>query len=68
MATCDANYNFTMFNIGAPGCQGDSTIFRTTKMSNSLATGSLNFPDPDFINHQISTQLPYFLIGEDAFP
>lgn len=64
MATCDVNYNFTMVKIGAPGRQGDSTIFRSTEMSNVLATGSLNFPDPDFIHHQISDQIPYFLVGD----
>lgn len=67
MASCDADYRFTTFNIGAPGSDGDVNAFaRSTFGSDILAdSDNLNLPQSSLLDGR---ETPYFLVADDAFP
>jgi len=41
---CDANYNFTLVDIGAAGRCSDGGIFSNFEMGNGFINNYLNFP------------------------
>jgi hypothetical protein len=45
-AICDANYCFTVVDIGAYGREGDASIFASSQFSMKLENGSLRIPPP----------------------
>lgn len=65
MAVCDANYKFTYLDVGAYGSEGDVNIFRNSKFGQDIINDTQDFPDDATIN---GVKLPYFYIGDDAFP
>lgn len=42
MATCDADFNFTMVDIGSFGSQSDGGIFSNTTFGRSLPNGDIH--------------------------
>lgn len=67
MALCDANYCFTVVDIGAKGRQSDGGIFRQSEFGKMLLTDSLNLPEPVPIVEG-EEAVPYFIVGDEAFP
>ena len=45
-AICDANYCFTVVDIGAYGREGDASIFASSQFAIALENGSLGIPPP----------------------
>lgn len=52
MALVDANYGFTVIDVGHYGRSSDSNIFRQSTLHKLVYSGQLNIPD--------STSLPNF--------
>jgi len=65
MAVADAQYRFLYYDIGAHGSEGDATVFRDCDFGKKLISDTLCFPADAKI---LGTPLPFFFIGDDAFP
>ena len=63
---CDANYCFTMFDLGSYDSNNDSGILLHSEMGYQFENDQVNLPETkpgcDF------DELPYFLLGDDIFP
>ncbi|KAJ8911004.1 hypothetical protein NQ315_011269 [Exocentrus adspersus] len=46
MAVCDANYYFTIIDVGAPGRLSDGGIFRSSTLGRMLENKTLHLPKP----------------------
>lgn len=65
MATCNANYCFTMIDVGAAGCQSDGGSFSESAFGQALADGTLEIPQHRSV---FGTTLPFVLVADEAFP
>lgn len=65
MAVCDANYKFTYLDVGGYGSEGDINIVRSSEFGKNLINDTHDFPNDVTIN---GNKLPYYFIGDDAFP
>lgn len=67
MAVCDANYCFTIVDIGNYGQNPDSAIFKQSNISKLLDSNSLNIPPPQPLPNTTSVKFPYVMVGDEAF-
>ena len=67
MAICDANYEFTLVDIGDTGRNSDGGVFRNSKMGIAFESKLLHIPEPSEPTDS-SIKLPYVLIRDKAFP
>lgn len=44
LAVCDANYIFTVADVGAAGREGDRAVFSSSKMAEAMENGTLGIP------------------------
>lgn len=67
LACVDANYRFTMVDIGGYGSQGDPGTFAASEFGKSILEETLPVPPPAVLpgTNLIS---PHFFIGDEAFP
>jgi len=69
MAVCDARYVFSFVDIGDYGSNNDSEVFRRSAIGKSFFNKEMNLPNPEYIeNLQNFGSIPYYLVGDDAFP
>lgn len=66
LAAVDADYCFTIVDIGAAGRQSDSGVFSSSDFGRAMETGELHVPSPDEVT-DLGT-VPYFFVGDEAFP
>ena len=66
LALVDADYKFIWGDVGGIGHQSDAQLFNDSELKECLDDGYLNFPDPAPMPHD-NEDMPYFLIGDDAF-
>ena len=62
----DANYKFLWLNIGTRGAAGDAQIWNESPLKHALVNNTLPIPQPESLPHD-TTDIPYYLIGDDAF-
>ncbi|KAL5236533.1 hypothetical protein ACI65C_003943 [Semiaphis heraclei] len=67
LAMCDASYNFTIVDIGAAGRCSDGGVFSNSGMGKGFMANSLNFPTAKDIDSN-SGPIPYYALGDEAFP
>lgn len=67
LAVCDSMHRFTYVNIGGFGSESDGGIFRNSNLGQMLESGEFNIPDPEFVQGS-EMRIPYFLLGDAAFP
>lgn len=67
MAIADANYCFTVIDVGSYGREGDTNIFRQSAFGKKLYDNSLALPDFTCLPNTDGPKLPYVLIGDEAF-
>lgn len=69
LGIADAQYKFLYVDIGAMGQASDGGIWRRCSFADDLYDPSnpLNIPAPSDISDEC-TDVPYFLLGDDAFP
>jgi hypothetical protein len=63
LAACDANYVFTVVDIGAANRQNDAGIFRNSLLGQGLSRNLLGVPLP-----RSTKEAPYVIVGDEAFP
>lgn len=66
LAIVDANYKFTVVDVGAYGKESDNGIFQRSTMGKKIAANQLNFPPPKCLP-DTNVVLPHFLVGDEAF-
>ena len=67
MAVCDANYKFTLLDIGDSGRNSDGGVFSSSSLGIAINNNSLNIPQPETIwNNDIT--YPFVIVGDEAFP
>lgn len=68
MAVIDADCNFIYVDVGAQGRISDGGVFHNTNFARALEEGKLNLPDAKPLVQGVSSNIPYFIVGDDAFP
>ena len=69
MAICDAQYVFTLIDIGSYGSNNDSGVFRNSVMGDAFLKNKFSLPEPEAIEGTTNvSEMPYFLVGDEAFP
>ncbi|KMQ90287.1 nuclease harbi1 [Lasius niger] len=63
----DANYCFTIVDIGAEGRQSDGGVFRNSKIGKRFEVNSFKLPNPKQIEID-GPELSYVLVADEAFP
>lgn len=66
LALVDANYRFTMVDIGAKGRFSDGGIFSSSFIGERLREGC-NLP-PDEVLYEGGIKMPYVAVADEAFP
>ncbi|KYQ48519.1 hypothetical protein ALC60_12434 [Trachymyrmex zeteki] len=66
-APCDANYKFTLIDIGQFGSISDGGIWSRTDLAADLEYGRAGLPEPiPLPNRDVS--VPYVAVADEAFP
>ncbi|XP_065055079.1 putative nuclease HARBI1 [Rhopilema esculentum] len=65
MAMCDANYGFTLVDIGSYVGDNDASIFNQSEMGIAFENRIIDIPDPAVVN---GNTLPYVIISDEIFP
>ncbi|XP_039297262.1 uncharacterized protein LOC120354335 [Nilaparvata lugens] len=66
-ALVDANYNFLYVNVGSPGRFSDGGVFKNTELYRKLENRTLNIPSPKPLQIPYRIEVPYFILGDQAF-
>ena len=64
MAVCDANYCFTMIDIGGYGKDNDASIFNESKISKGFEDNLLSVLNAEEVGGSL---MPFVLISDDIF-
>jgi len=67
MALVDADYKFLWVDVGANGACSDSQVFNISQLKAQIDDETIGFPEPDPLPND-DKDVPYFIIGDDAFP
>ncbi|CAH1969361.1 unnamed protein product [Acanthoscelides obtectus] len=67
MAVADSNYRFIYVDVGAYGSECDSSIFKESSLWKSIQKKSLELPSAKPLSGSEASNVPYFLIGDEAF-
>ncbi|KAL5243347.1 hypothetical protein ACI65C_010757 [Semiaphis heraclei] len=67
LALCDANYYFTIVDIGSPGRCSDGGIFKECTLGKAILEKKIDFPEPIEID-SANGKIPYYIIADEAFP
>ena len=68
LAVADANYKFLYMEVGAVGSECDAGIYAQSKLAELMCDNKANFPAPQMLPDDSSgVNVPYFLLGDDAF-
>lgn len=68
LAVCDADYCFTIVDIGSKGRQSDGEIFRNSNFGKQFLTNNINLPPPRKLWGTSTEMVPYCLVADAAFP
>ena len=66
LAVVDHDYKYLWLDVGANGACSDAQIFNSSDFVNLLVDGELGIPEAEPLTGQ-KRNLPYFLVGDDAF-
>ncbi|XP_039278826.1 uncharacterized protein LOC111060496 [Nilaparvata lugens] len=66
-ALVDANYNFLYVNVGSPERFSDVSVFKNTELYRKLENRTLNIPSPKPLQIPYRMEVPYFILGDQAF-
>ncbi|XP_046839403.1 protein ALP1-like [Xenia sp. Carnegie-2017] len=68
LAVCDANYKFTLVDIGQAGSQSDGGTFEASEFGKAFLLGQINLPTPVCLPNDTGKPMPFVLVGDEAFP
>ena len=64
MAMCDANYCFTLVDVGNYGKDNDAHIFNESDMGKAFLAKQMNIPSPTEVDKHY---LPYVIVSDEIF-
>ena len=67
IAVCDANYCFTLIDIGDAGRHSDGGVLSNSAFGQAMEGGELSLPEPSIIPG-INSAIPCMFVGDSAFP
>lgn len=67
MAVADTNYRFVYVDIGSYGKDCDSSIFKRSSLWKSIIRNEHELPTKKCISGIQDVEVPYFLVGDEAF-
>ena len=67
MALVDADYKCIWVDVGANGSASDAQIFNQSELKETIEDGTIGFPPAEPLPND-DRPLPYYIIGDDAFP
>lgn len=67
LAVCDANYIFTLVDVGAFGSQSDGGVFKNSAFGIAFDNNKLEIPD-DSCLPGTDIKFPYYVVADEAFP
>jgi len=67
MAVCDANYSFTLVDVGAFGSQSDGAVFKESAFGKAMENNQLDIP-ADTVLPGTDISFPMFFAADEAFP
>ncbi|CAH2088338.1 unnamed protein product [Euphydryas editha] len=66
-ALVDENYKFLYVNVGSKGRISDGGLFKNTKLYENLEKRELGIPSPKILQMPSKTEVPFFILGDEAF-
>ncbi|XP_058128589.1 uncharacterized protein LOC131292869 [Anopheles ziemanni] len=63
----DANYNFIFADVGCQGRISDGGVFTNSPIYARLERRELNIPAPEILQPPYKMEVPYYLLGDQAF-
>ena len=66
-AIADSDYKFLYVDVGSPGSESDGGIYKRSGLKDAIENNTLNLP-PDEPIEGMADDVPYFFLGDDAFP
>jgi hypothetical protein len=67
LGVADANCCVTLIDVGAHGCENDSSVFSNSSSGKAFSSGDLNVTSIRYIPGT-SMSIPLYLVGDKAFP
>ena len=68
LVVCNANYEFTLADIGETGRQSDVGIYNNSKLGMAMDRNLLNISEPATINERsVSKKFPFVFAADEAF-
>lgn len=67
LACCDANYNFTLVDIGAYGSESDGGVLANSVFGNKFDKKEMSVPPANNLPNT-DIPLPYTMVADEAFP
>ena len=67
LAVCDANYCFTLIDVGNAGKQSDGGVLNNSAFGKAMENQQLFLPEDSSVEG-IPCPVPYFFVGDAAFP
>ena len=67
MAVCNANYCFSLIDIGEYGSNNDSGVLAASKMGELFDDSKMNLPSSSKISESDDFDFLYFLLGDETF-
>ena len=67
LAVADAQYKFTVVDIGAYGQQSDGSVFAHSNLGRMMMEGRLNLPPNQPLQGQ-GQAIPFVFVGDEATP
>ena len=67
LAICDANYCFTLFDLGQYGSNNDSGVLANSQMGQMFEDELLHVPHDTKLQKDDLHDCPYFLLGDEIF-
>lgn len=67
LALVDGAYRFLWLDVGANGSCSDAQIWNRCELLHAIEDKTIDFPEPQPLPGEKDEDVPYFIIGDDAF-